>query len=78
MRMSDGENKAITYLLTYLLLSTGSEVMRVQIWTNKYWTFQHVKDTLLNKNYDVITVVKYQFLWIFEELCWRSAFLHVL
>ena len=27
------------------VLSTGSKVMLVQIWTNKFWTFQHVEDT---------------------------------
>ena len=42
------------------VLSTGSKVMLVQIWTNKFWTFQHVKDTtLLNKNYDVMSFVEY-------------------
>ena len=50
------------------VLSIGSKVMRVQIWTTKFWTFQHVTETLLTKNYDVISVAKYQFLWIFEEL----------
>ena len=51
--------------------------MLVQIWTNKFWTFQHVKDTLLTKNDDVISVAKYQFLWIFEELlCGCQAGLH--
>ena len=35
--------------------------MSVQIWTNKFWTFQHVKNTLLTKNDDVISVAKYQF-----------------
>ena len=42
------------------VLSTGSKVMLVQIWTNKFWTFQHVKDTLITINYDVISVAKYQ------------------
>ena len=42
--------------------------MLVQIRTNKFSTFQHVMDTLLTKNYDVISFAKYQFLWIFEEL----------
>ena len=37
------------------------------------WKFDWVlstgsKDTLLTKNYDVISVAKYQFLWIFQEL----------
>ena len=50
------------------VLLAGSKVMLVQIWTSKFWTFQHVKDTLLTKNDDVIYVAKYQFLWIFWEL----------
>ena len=51
--------------------------MLVQIWTNKFWTFQHVKETLLTKNDDVISVAKYQFLWLFEELlCECQAGLH--
>ena len=59
------------------VLSTGSKVMQsyVQIWTNKFWTYQHVKDTLIAiNNYDVISVAKYQFLWIFEELCCGCQF----
>ena len=32
------------------VLSTGSKVMLVQIWTNKFWTFQHVKGILYSLN----------------------------
>ena len=52
--------------------------MLVQIWTNKFWTFQHVKDTLLTKNDDVISVAKYQFLSRYSRNCSvgaRSVFL---
>ena len=55
--------------------------MLAQIWTSKFWTFQHVKDTLLSENVDVISFLKYQFLWIFEDYCYvgaRSVFLRVL
>ena len=44
--------------------------------TKKFWTFQHVKDTLLTNNYDVISVTKYQFLWNLDIpgiVLWSSA-----